>query len=126
LLYRTTLMAWMLSEHIQAMRVDVSRDSTEYELIFGRQHNNKNKPFELLTLVVSDSGYMFRSTFGTIFRQTHQIRHRNQEQIRHKRLHRRNTQYTLKKITKSWQHTQEDKWEQSKNNNIIINSFYNI
>jgi hypothetical protein len=43
-------MVWMLSEHIQAMRVDVSRDSIEYESISGHQHNNKTKSFKLFTL----------------------------------------------------------------------------
>jgi hypothetical protein len=40
---------------------------------FVRQHNNKNKTVELLTLVLFDSCYLFRSTFGRIFRQSHQI-----------------------------------------------------
>jgi hypothetical protein len=43
-------------------------------VVFGRQHNNKNKPIELLTLVLFDSCYMFLPTFGTIFRQSSQIR----------------------------------------------------
>jgi hypothetical protein len=44
-------------------------------VVFSRQHNNKNtsKLIELLTLVLFDSCYMFRSTFATIFRQSHQI-----------------------------------------------------
>jgi hypothetical protein len=29
--------------------------------VSGRQHNNKNKPIELLTLVLFDSCYMFQS-----------------------------------------------------------------
>jgi hypothetical protein len=41
---------------------------------FVRQHNNKNKPLKLLTLVLFDSCYMFRSAYGIIFRQSHQIR----------------------------------------------------
>jgi hypothetical protein len=45
-------------------------------VVFGRQHNNKNKnkPIDLLTLVLFDSCYTFRSTFGTIFSQSHQLR----------------------------------------------------
>jgi hypothetical protein len=32
--------------------------------VFGRQHNNKNKPIELLTLVLFDGCYMFGPHFG--------------------------------------------------------------
>jgi hypothetical protein len=44
-------------------------------VVFYHQHNNKNKnkPIELLTMVLFDSCYMFRSAYGTIFRQSHQI-----------------------------------------------------
>jgi hypothetical protein len=42
-------------------------------VVSDHQHNTKNKPIRLLTLLVFDSCYMFRSTFGTIFKQFHQI-----------------------------------------------------
>jgi hypothetical protein len=37
------------------------------------------------------------------------------DDIRHGRPHRRNTQHTLRRKTKSRRHTQEDKWEQTQN-----------
>jgi hypothetical protein len=44
-----------------------------WDLAVNTTIKNKNKPIELLTLVLFGSCYMFRSTFGTIFRQS-QIR----------------------------------------------------
>jgi hypothetical protein len=43
-------------------------------LVFGSQQNNKNKPVELLTLVLFDRCYKFRSTFGIFLKQSHLIR----------------------------------------------------
>jgi hypothetical protein len=51
-------------------------NTTKQLVVYDCQHNNKikNKPVELLTLVLFDSCYMFLPTLGTIFRQSHQIR----------------------------------------------------